>query len=150
VAGDGLQDFYFNGGFLGTGDWFTTFPTNRADLIYQTIMRLNLGFGYILVDEPNADLLQQLAAIIELHWTSTLNDATITSIPVLVDSGAIPLQTIEFGNALNRVDIVNLALGASARVGGWVLTNGITVPLGADIDERAFDFEYNLQVQRPF
>jgi hypothetical protein len=53
------------------------------------------------------------------------------------------------GNGDNRVDILNAALGVSANVGGWVVTNGFVAPLRRAPD-RGFDFEYNLQIQRPF
>ena len=58
-------------------------------------------------------------------------------------------QSIEFGNRNNRVDIVNVVAGLSANVGNLVITNGFTAPItGGTI--RGFDFEYNLQIQRPF
>ena len=152
VAGDGLNDFYFNNVFVGTLDWATPFPTGRTDLFAQTLMRLNLGCGYFLKDDPCADFIQQLTAMFELHYTSTLQDAKITSVPVFVQGslGAIPVQSINFGNALNQVDIVNAVLGLSARSGNWVVTNGVTAPLSSERDKKGFDFEYNLQIQRIF
>ncbi len=151
VAGDGLNDFFFNNVFVGTLDWITPFPTGRTNLFAQTLMRLNLGWGYTVLDNPRADFLQQLTAMFEVHYTTTLQDAKISSIPVTVQGslGSIPVQSIDFGNRLNRVDIVNMVLGLSAKTGNWIFTNGVTVPLSSS-EERPFDFEYNLQVQRPF
>ena len=54
------------------------------------------------------------------------------------------------GNPNNRVDIVNLTTGVSANMGNWVMTHGFTAPLKRCECSRGFDFEYNLQVQRPF
>lgn len=155
VAGDGLTNFVDpNNTITGTFDWFTPFPTGRTDLHAQTIMRLNLGFGYMLIEDERADFVQQLTAMFEVHYTTTLQDAIISSVPLSVDtsgtSGVNPIQTLEFGNLLNRVDIVNLVLGLSARSGNWVITNGVTVPISTSEQDNPFDFEYNLQTQRPF
>jgi hypothetical protein len=152
VAGDGLNDFFFNNVFLGTLDWRTPFPTGRTNLFAQTLMRLNLGCGYNLIEYRPADLVQQLTAMFEVHYTTTLQDANVSSIPVFVEGslGTIPVQSIEFGNPLNRVDIVNVVAGLSARMGNWVVTNGFVAPVSSDEEKRGFDFEYNLQIQRPF
>ncbi|MCA9261886.1 MAG: hypothetical protein KDA61_21860 [Planctomycetales bacterium] len=151
VNGDGIQDFYQNGVFVSQGDWETaTFPTTRSDVNFQTLMRLNLGVGYHLVDNPGKRGLNRLTALAEVHWTSTLNDAAITNIPTVDTFGTSVLQQIDFGNPLNRVDIVNLVTGVTARVNNWVVTNGFAVPLSRELDKRGFDFEYNLQLQRIF
>ncbi len=157
VAGDGLTNFLDDADpnvVTGTFDWFTPFPSGRTDLFAQTLMRLNLGFGYTMVDDPRASLFQKLTAMLEFHYTSTLQDANISTVPISVDatgtSGVNPIQTIEFGNLLNRVDIVNMVTGLSANCGNWVVTNGFTVPIALSEEDGPFDFEYNLQLQRPF
>lgn len=158
VAGDGLTDFLGSSDpndVIGTFDWFAPFPTGRSELVAQTLMRLNLGFGYQVIDDPRGTFFQQLTAMMEFHWTSTLNDASINSVPILPVSGGssggvIPVQTLEFGNLLNRVDIVNMVLGLSANCGNWVITNGVTAPIYTSEWDNPFDFEYNLQIQRPF
>jgi hypothetical protein len=35
-------------------------------------------------------------------------------------------------------------------MGNWIMTHGATVPLKECECSRGFDFEYNLQLQRPF
>jgi hypothetical protein len=50
------------------------------------------------------------------------------------------------GNQLNRVDVVNLTLGTVAQIGPLEVVNGFVVPLSTG-GEKAFDLEYNLQVQ---
>lgn len=157
VAGDGLTNFLDDADpnvVTGTFDWFTPFPSGRTDLFAQTLMRLNLGFGYTMIDDPRNTLLNRLTAMLEFHYTSTLQDAKISTIPISVNSsgtsGVNPIQTIEFGNLLNRVDIVNMVSGLSANCGNWVVTNGFTVPISLSEEDGPFDFEYNLQLQRPF
>jgi len=155
VAGDGLTNFVDpNNNITGTFDWFTPFPTGRTDLFAQTLMRLNLGFGYMLVEDECADFIQQLTGMFEVHYTTTLQDAIISSVPLGVNAsgttGVNPVQTLEFGNLLNRVDIVNMVFGLSARSGNWVITNGVTVPISTSEQDNPFDFEYNLQTQRIF
>ncbi|MCG8448790.1 MAG: hypothetical protein MI725_04310 [Pirellulales bacterium] len=152
AAGDGLNDFRFNGALTGdTLDWRVNFPAGRTELIAQTLLRLNLGWGYILSQNPRADWVQRLSALFEVHYTSTLNDANFGSIPVQIQStvGVPPMTTIDFGNRNNRVDIVNLVAGLSANMGKSVITHGVTVPITEGAN-RGFDFEYNMQVQRPF
>ena len=129
VAGNGLTDFLDAGDpniVTGTFDWFTPFPSGRTNLFAQTLMRLNLGFGYMVVEDPRADFLRQLTAMLEFHYTTTLQDANISSVPISVNaagtSGVTPIQTIEFGNLLNRVDIVNMVTGFSGKfwqLGGY-------------------------------
>ena len=157
VAGNGLTDFLDAADpniVTGTFDWFTPFPSGRTNLFAQTLLRLNLGFGYMLVEDPRSDFMKQLTAMLEFHYTTTLQDANISSVPISVDasgtSGVTPIQTIEFGNLLNRVDIVNMVTGFSGKFGNWVVTNGFTVPIALSEEDGPFDFEYNLQLQRPF
>jgi hypothetical protein len=114
-------------------------------------MRLNLGTSYLFVDNPQASGLKQLAALFEMHYTSTLQDANLSTIPLTVASsvGTVPLQDITVGNGKNRVDLLNVAMGVSMNYGGWIVTNGVVAPL-RDEANRGFDFEYNMQIQRPF
>jgi hypothetical protein len=148
--GTAANDFYQNGSFVGFYDYFTPTPV-RANLLAQTLMRLNLGVGYRMYTEPEARWLRQLTAMFEMHYTSTLNDAALTNLPLATQAsgGTVPLQTIAIGNQLNRVDILNAATGISGQLGNWVLTNGFVAPVRSAPD-RGFDFEYNMQAQRAF
>jgi hypothetical protein len=150
VTGDGATLFLDNGAPIGFYDFFTPVPV-RADLFAQTLMRLNLGWGYILAERHTAARSSTLAALLELHYTTTLNDANLSDVPLTTQSsvGTVPLQTIAVGNADNRVDILNAAAGVSGQWGPWVVTNGFIMPL-REMPDRGFDFEYNLQVQRVF
>lgn len=123
-----------------------------TELQPQTLLRLNLGIGYVLAENRHADFIQKLTSLFELHYTTTLNEANINSIPIelTIDGAGIgSFQSIDVGNAENRVDILNAVAGLSANMNNWVITNGFTAPIGTG-SNRGFDFEYNLQVQRPF
>jgi hypothetical protein len=129
-----------------------------VDLNAQPIMRLNLGGGYYLIDQSdNHNFFDELVAMFELHYTTTLQDSKPSPIPlgfIQVDLGGDLSQNIDafdptVGNLNSRIDILNAVMGVSATVHGTVVTNGFTVPLRTG-DNRGFDFEYNLQIQRPF
>ncbi|TWT72746.1 hypothetical protein Pla123a_40450 [Posidoniimonas polymericola] len=123
----------------------------------QPLMRLNLGGGYFLINEQDHhSFFDQLVAMAELHYTTTLQDAKLDRIPLglTVFSGTNTVVDVDafdpvIGNLNSRVDILNMVLGLSAKVRDTTVTNGFTVPLRTG-DNRGFDFEYNLQVQRQF
>ena len=155
MAGNGLTDFYDGGGFLGTLDWYVSdlnVPSRRVDLNLQSLMRLNLGWGYHFIDDPCRDVLQRLTGLFEVHYTSTLNDAPISYFPVGITGsvGNPSAQTISVGNMAGRVDILNMVAGLSAKMNSWIFTNGVTVPIKSRPCDRGFDFEYNFQAQRVF
>jgi hypothetical protein len=87
---------------------------------------------------------------VELHYTTTLQDAKVfrREFPASAFGEPVPVAA-SVGNVANRVDVVNLVLGLAAEVGRTTITNGFVMPLSQD-DNKAFDFEYNLQVQRRF
>jgi hypothetical protein len=152
MTGDGFNTAFIPG-FPPT-ELVTVIPAlfSRVDLHPQTLMRLNLGVGYTLRDNPQADWLQRLVALAEVHYSTTLEDAkfdTITAINFLPELDDFFTEDIVVGNSANRTDIVNIALGLSGNVGNWVVTNGFVAPI-RDSHNRGFDFEYNLQLQRPF
>jgi hypothetical protein len=150
INGDGATLFLQNSVPVGFYDYFTPVPV-RAELFAQPLMRLNLNWGYILAQGQHHSRPSQLAALFELHYTTTLADANLTDVPLtaLSSIGTVPLQAITVGNANNRVDIVNAGAGVQGRWGQWILSNGLVVPL-RDAPDRGFDCEYNLQLQRLF
>ncbi len=147
VIGSGFSDFFVSGTPVGSLNWFVPFP-GRTELFAQSILRLNLGWGYVLAEDPRASWIQRLTGLFEVHYTTTVQDADISSVAIIEDFG-FGVQNIDIGNRSNRVDIVNLVTGLSANMGNFVVTNGVTVPITTD-SNRGFDFEYNLQIQRPF
>lgn len=120
----------------------------------QTLMRLNLGFGYWLHRGAERDWLQGIAAMFEVHYTATLDNASpirrqvadyVLGPPFNI---SIPVDLI-VGNQFDHVNIVNLTAGVSVDLDDWLITNGFTAPVTSD-ENKPFDFEYNLQVQRRF
>jgi hypothetical protein len=162
VGGGGLASYdidgdgYVSNNFPDPDDvqygFITPFPQGFTRLQPQTLMRLNLGWGYVLAENPRADFIQKLTGLFEIHYTTTLNDAAINSVPLTVISGTgyTGYDSITVGNRANRVDIINLVTGLTANMGKWVVTNGCAVPVKECPCSRGFDFEYNLQVQRIF
>ena len=133
--------------------FLATIPVDVAeaeDLFQQTLLRLNLGFGYWMYKNPAAPRLRSLAALLEVHYTTALEDARLFSANLFSFDfgGPIPVD-FAAGNGANRIDIVNLTLGFAAEVGQTTITNGFVLPLSKG-DNKAFDMEYNLQVQRRF
>ena len=135
-----------------------------AELQPQTLMRLNLGFGYVLHENQRADWIQKLTGLFEVHYTGTLSEANINQIPLDLFFNNIPvpptdpifdqpefddLTNINVGNQRDQIHIVNLTAGLSANMGNLVMTHGVSAPL-TNSENRGFDFEYNLQIQRPF
>jgi len=131
-----------------------------TDIFAQTLMRLNLGCGYVLVENSQASVIKRLTGLLELHYTTTLQKPNRTKIPLDVVTNppaVLPPELINFfdsaftfGNELDTTNIVNVAIGLSANVGSegnTVITSGLIMPVSQGL-ERAFDLEFNLQIQR--
>ncbi len=144
---------------VGTGS-----GTVSQDLHPQVLLRLNLGFGYTLHENDQADWIQKLTGIFEVHYTGTISEANISrsplnvaingitippGSPILMDPAFAGINNIGVGNFSDQIHIVNLTAGLSANMGNLVVTHGVSAPV-TDSENRGFDFEYNLQVQRPF
>jgi hypothetical protein len=137
-----------------TGPEFETDPieirqTSAGELSQQELLRLNLGVGYWLWRNPASRGLTALVPTIEMHYTTTLEDAEIfeTFLPVPVPGSPEPLLLPRtLGNLANRVDLLNLAAGSTAFIGQrtTIAAAGI-LPLRNDSD-KPFDFEANVQL----
>jgi len=107
----------------------------------QTVLRTDVSAGYWLWRNPDARLLSGMACLAELHYTTALQDADLMGPPPL-DLG--------FGNLANRFDLVDLTVGLDAEV--WDKTSvrvGGVFPLRS-WDNRTFDAELQVQVNRRF
>ncbi len=146
----GFSDFTFNGVDAG----FNFFNTPGAgpvevDVFAQTLMRLNLGVGYELLRPDARRTVSTARALFEMHYTTTVQEANRSLLPLQqfgAGVGTVFPQFAQVGNAENRTDILNAAVGLSAGVGPMYVTNAVVAPL-KDGPDRGFDFEYNLQVQ---
>lgn len=127
----------------------------QTQLHAQTLMRLNLGCGYVFTENPRTSFVKNVTGLLEMHYTTTLQDAKLSTIPLDVDPPSLAGTFDEFftlGNFMNRSDIVNVATGLSANIGSGgrtLVTTGLILPVTQG-DQRAFDLEYNLSVQRNF
>jgi hypothetical protein len=108
----------------------------------QTFLRLDAGAGVWLYRNRCAPRISGVAMLVELHYSTTLDDADIYQIP----TPGIANGTIDFGNVANRLDIVNLTFGPTFEVRNrGTVGLGAVVPL-SDGDNKPFDFEVQAQV----
>jgi hypothetical protein len=109
----------------------------------QNLGFLDIAAGYWLFRDPDAPRLTGLAAITELHYTTTLQD--VDRLTGTVNGGAFTINAIG-----NRFDVLNATIGlqallfeaSSLRVAG-------VFPIGNE-DRRLFDAEVQVQFNRRF
>jgi len=132
--------------------------TVQRDIDEQTLMHFDFGAGFWLVQNPCAAWITGIVPTVELHYTTTLDNAQIVNLPG--DASALmfanPLQPAtsplvpeappRVGNLRNRVDILDLTLGATVFLGDrTTLATGVAFPLKG-VDNRTFDWEFQLQL----
>lgn len=111
---------------------------STARLVEQTFLFLDAAAGYwwIRSDTPDASGLTGLASVIELHYTTTLNDAHTPSVGFL-----------NVGNIDNRIDVVNLTTGLHSEWNGdTAIRLAAVVPLRDARENRFFDFEFQFAI----
>ncbi len=117
-------------------------------LTEQTLLHLDVGAGVWLYRNPMARLLTGLAPVLELHYTSTLNDEDSGF------SGSVMTPTQGWGLAVspgpNRLDVLDLSIGIHAELAGDTLLRvGGVLPVRT-WDDRTFDSEVQVQLERRF
>lgn len=119
-------------------------------LAQQTLMRINIGAGYWVVRNKPSRLINALAIMAEVHYSTTLNNADLLG-PVQVAPATFGLSAVDLtvGNIANRVDVLDFALAVPLWIGRTNITNGFVAPARTGAD-RGFDFEYSLLVNRTF
>jgi hypothetical protein len=112
-------------------------------LTEQTLLHVDFAGGYWLYLNRNAPYFTGLASVVELHYTSTLNDADGVS--------GMGLGTIfVFTERSNRSDILDLTVGLHADLANRTTCRvGAVFPLRTDTD-RSFDSEVQVQIERRF
>ena len=120
--------------------WSTLGTLNES-----TFLQLDLEAGRWFYRNPDADIFTGLASVVELHYTTTLQDADHVG-------GTIPASAVQwqFGDVANRADILDLTVGLHGEFAGHTLCRvGLAVPLltGAN---RGFDSELQVQIERRF
>ena len=110
----------------------------------QNLLFVDFGTGYWLFRDDINSGLTSLAAIWELHYTSTLQNTDV----VAGDAGG---RAVVYQNNFNRFDVLNMTVGFQAQYN--VLTSlrvACVVPLGTADDDRFFDSEIQVQINRRF
>jgi hypothetical protein len=116
-------------------------------------MQIDVGGGYWLYRNPSKRRsLSGLAALAELHYTTTLDDADIVTVPetpIRTGTQANPIGPLDpprLGNLANRLDILNVTVGTQMLFGENIaVAVGYVAPLRDDFD-RTFDGELNVQL----
>lgn len=123
---------------------------NEADLIaQQTLMRVNVGVGRWWFRHPCA-FVRGIATMLEVHHTTTLEDAELLGpVSLIPGQGGVPETVLRVGNLANRVDSTNVVLGVPIQTAWLDIYNGFIAPVTTG-DNRGFDFEYNLMIQRRY
>jgi hypothetical protein len=108
----------------------------------QNLFHADFTFGRWLYDNPDAYYVEGIAAIVELHYTTTVNDTDLVQFPSDGVSGFM-------GNFNNRVDFLNLTGGIHFQIGPLSnLRIGCVVPLRSEAENRQFDSEIQVQFNR--
>jgi hypothetical protein len=136
-----LQSFLqFN--FDLNGNSYATTGGDSGVIQDQTLMFLSGTMGYWIYRDPcNCNYVTGIAPVMELHYTSTLNDA---------DNDGSGGSNLRVNNNANRIDVLNLTLGTHFQLGQLsTLTAAVVVPL-KDGQNKLFDTEVGIQFNRRF
>jgi hypothetical protein len=148
----GDNGFSYNEDLVEFGEPRPGFRTATGDLDAQSFMMVDVGLGYWLLRSPEPQGLTGLAGLVELHYTTAIEDGDIVVLPadgVLADD-VTPQSAPRIGNLRNRVDFLNLTVGAVAEFSNRLLiTSAFCFPLQDD-DNRYFDWEFQLQLNYRF
>jgi hypothetical protein len=117
---------------------FLRLPGEAGVIQDQSLLYLDYSFGYWLFHNPcSCRFLTGIAPMIELHYTTTLQDSDI------VFPSSSPSDVVT--NVYNRQDVLNMTAGLCFEVGGSsYLRVAAVAPLKEDGD-RVFDGEINMQ-----
>jgi hypothetical protein len=125
----------------------------HRDISEQTLLQLDLGAGYWLFRDRTCSWITGIAPSLELHYTSTLSNASIVTLPadslLQIDPNNPRRLTQEqpprVGNLNNRLDILDMTVATTFELGERAtLATGVSFPLKGSSD-RTFDWEFHLQ-----
>jgi hypothetical protein len=155
--------FVLNGPFPGTpgpGMLIPPFSANTS-IEEQALLHTDVGIGYWLVRRPEARWLTGLAPTLEMHYTTTLENADIVTLPGDTAKQIVPVQIPgvmqpvvvqvpepppQVGNLRNRVDILDLTVGTTFEFGRRAtLATAFSFPTRG-VDNRTFDWEFQVQL----
>jgi hypothetical protein len=110
----------------------------------QNLAYFDLSAGVWVWRDPFAERLTSVAVMGEIHYTTTLQDSDFINANV----AGTPLN---IGNPFNRQDIVNGTIAVQAEIANTTTFRVAGVfPLGSAPDERFFDSELQVQINRRF
>jgi hypothetical protein len=131
-------------------------PLNVTDKIReQSLMQVDLGIGYWILKDPQRSWITGVAPTLELHYTTTLENADIRYLPVaskafgleVVGPNGVPIPEPNptVGNLRNRVDLLDMTVGTTLLLGNrTTLAAAVSFPL-KNGDNRTFDWEFQFQ-----
>jgi hypothetical protein len=135
-------DFAANGNRVDLG------PATVGRLNQQNLMHVDLSLGRWLVQVPDAYYLRGVAAVAELHFTSTIQSTDRVIFPTQPDTG--PLINAQLTNLANQTDMLNVTGGFQMQIGEM---SNLRVAGVAPLQERPyreFDFEIQVSFNRNF
>jgi hypothetical protein len=129
----------------------------RSGITEQPLMQVDWGVGYWLLRDPSRTWITGIAPSLELHYTTTLKDASVVTLPgdplLQIDpktGNLVQEQPPRVGNIRNRVDIFDMTLASTLLVSDRAtLATGVSFPLKGK-DDRTFDWEFHLQLNYYF
>ncbi len=107
----------------------------------QTLGTFSIGGGRWLFFDPSRRILNGFAMSSELNYTTTFQDSDSVQ--------NVSFQTVTVQNLSNRSDHLNCTLGGQLSLGSTSLRFGFVQPLRTG-DDRLFDHEFNVQLNRLF
>jgi hypothetical protein len=110
----------------------------------QNLLYFDVGGGYWLYENPYGECVSGVAAMLEFHYTTAIQDADQLAFGQPSGTGFITTPG-------NRFDVVNVSTGVNFAFGEWTnLRVAGVFPLGDEIDERFFDAEVQVQLNQRF
>jgi hypothetical protein len=110
----------------------------------QNLMYFDLGAGYWIFDNPYGECITGIAAMLEFHHTTAVQDTDVVIVQAPGTSAVIT-------NPGNRFDVTNVSTGLNFDLGGWSnLRVAGVFPLGDAFDRRFFDAEVQVQYNQRF
>ncbi len=136
-------DVPLNGNRIDYVDPFNNVAGQFGRLQEQTLMHCDLSVGSWLYRNRCAPLVTGLASVVELHYTTTLDDSDLVR-------GTVGPLGFNFSNVLNRIDALQFTVGLHADLGPQTTFRvGGAFPLNRGA-ERPFDAEVLVSLNRRF
>ena len=110
----------------------------------QSLLYLELSAGYWLYQNLCARGITGVAGMVELHYTTALQDADVVAFPALTPGPS-------FGGVDNRFDVPNLTVGLHIEMeAGTAIRLAGVFPLASAADDRFFSSEVQVAIIRKF